>query len=139
MTARRSTTKTILDNNAEATCGRFWSSWEESAGSSSGVYHPTADGTLVHDEREKTLTMCTPDGQHMSQMVFPRGGRERSAGIGVQDRERQQQGQLRHGKLHREQMVQGQVVAQGHAGRAQHLQPQRAVFCGRQAPTVSIR
>ena len=43
---------------------------EESAGSRSGVYYTTADGTPVHNEGEKTLTMCTPDGQHLRQMTF---------------------------------------------------------------------
>lgn len=43
---------------------------EESAGSRSGVYYTTADGTPVHNEGEKTLTMCTPDGNHMRQMTF---------------------------------------------------------------------
>ena len=43
---------------------------EESVGSRSGAYYTTADGTPVHNEGEKTLTMCTPDGQHLRQMTF---------------------------------------------------------------------
>ena len=43
---------------------------KESAGSKSGVYYTTADGTPVHNEGEKTLTMCTADGNHMRRMTF---------------------------------------------------------------------
>ena len=39
-------------------------------GSKSGVYYTTADGTPVHNEGEKTLTMCTSDGNHMRRMTF---------------------------------------------------------------------
>ena len=34
------------------------------------MYYTTADGTPVHNEGEKTLTMCTLDGNHLRKMTF---------------------------------------------------------------------
>ena len=43
---------------------------KESVGSKSGVYYTTADGSPVHNEGEKTLTMCIVGGSHRRKMTF---------------------------------------------------------------------
>ena len=53
---------------------------EESEGSRNGIYYTTVDGTPVHNEGQKTLTLCTPDGFQTRQMTFQVAGVNKALG-----------------------------------------------------------